>query len=258
MFRHKVLQKLLLQGSFSAVAFVSADKPAAKAEPLKHHYRSSELPIYPEETLRRSDPKIEEKTEPTELEVGIGKVRKVVWSYYDIYKEYHDKAIHVIDTGIAHTQSTFSQVIEKTSALPQVQATRQLLLEEENYLHRYSAIALASLTGLVLGARGGRFKRLTYATIGGLGMAAICYPKEAKETTQEAIQQAKKYFTISYNFIYGVTPEDVKESTATLLASPASDEKGKAEKDTKSMVRSPGPGGDQSLPADKNLYTTRS
>ncbi|XP_063223771.1 uncharacterized protein LOC134531784 isoform X2 [Bacillus rossius redtenbacheri] len=241
MFRHKVLQKLLLQGSFSAVAFVSADKPAAKAEPLKHHYRSSELPIYPEETLRRSDPKIEEKTEPTELEVGIGKVRKVVWSYYDIYKEYHDKAIHVIDTGIAHTQTT-----------------RQLLLEEENYLHRYSAIALASLTGLVLGARGGRFKRLTYATIGGLGMAAICYPKEAKETTQEAIQQAKKYFTISYNFIYGVTPEDVKESTATLLASPASDEKGKAEKDTKSMVRSPGPGGDQSLPADKNLYTTRS
>nr|CAD7462870.1 unnamed protein product [Timema tahoe] len=41
-------------------------------------------------------------------------------------------------------------------------------------------------------------------------MASICYPREANEVTQEAIVQAKKYFTIGYNFAYGVTPEDLK------------------------------------------------
>lgn len=36
-----------------------------------------------------------------------------------------------------------------------------------------------------------------------LGMAAICYPKEAAEYTQIGLTESKKYLTIAYNFAYG-------------------------------------------------------
>ncbi|CAG2065267.1 unnamed protein product, partial [Timema podura] len=116
----------------------------------------------------------------------IRKVRKEIWSYYDVYKGYRQRVTDFVETGIAHTEST-----------------RHFLQEEENLLPRVGAITLGVLTGFVLGLRGGRFKRLTYSTLGGLTMASICYPREANEVTQEAIVQAKKYFTIGYNFAYG-------------------------------------------------------
>lgn len=57
---------------------------------------------------------------------------------------------------------------------------------------RVGAIAISSLAGVVLGVRGGFFRKLFYASITGSSMAAVCYPREAK-----------KYATVAYNFAYG-------------------------------------------------------
>lgn len=64
-------------------------------------------------------------------------------------------------------------------------------------LPRVGAIAVSSLAGVVLGIRGGFFKKIFYASITGGGMYAFCYPRDAK-----------KYATIAYNFAYGKKPGD--------------------------------------------------
>lgn len=60
---------------------------------------------------------------------------------------------------------------------------------------RVGAIAVGSLAGVVLGVRGGFFKKIFYASITGSAVASVCYPREAK-----------KYATVAYNFAYGIKP----------------------------------------------------
>lgn len=64
---------------------------------------------------------------------------------------------------------------------------------------RMGAIAIGGIAGLVLGLRGRKFKRIMYSSAGALSMAAICYPKKAKE----GFVMAKHYVNVGYNFIYG-------------------------------------------------------
>lgn len=75
--------------------------------------------------------------------------------------------------------------------------------EEENYAPKAGAIALGGLTGFIFGLRGGRFKRIVYASTGALAMASVCYPKEASEYSKVVVEEGKKYATIGYNFVYG-------------------------------------------------------
>nr|CAD7264942.1 unnamed protein product [Timema shepardi] len=301
MFKLKVLRKFLLPGGMCAATVITAspsDKLPASTDTKKEHceceskphthgkrlIRPSELPLYPEDILYESVREEKILDESSALEETIRKVRKEIWSYYDVYKGYRQRVTDFFETGIAHTEST-----------------RHFLQEEENFLPRVGAITLGVLTGFVLGLRGGRFKRLTYSTLGGLTMASICYPREANEVTQEAIFQAKKYFTIGYNFAYGVTPEDLKpvlptppsgstQPTSTAvpdhlvkvpphLGQPEPDCScgrsldqigdtlsdiqywGFPLRDNSAWSAKPqnhGPGADQSIAADKDLYTTRS
>lgn len=80
------------------------------------------------------------------------------------------------------------------------QHIRNYLQEEDNTLPRVGAIAVSSLAGVVLGIRGGFFKKLFYASLTGGGMAALCYPKEAKKNA-----------LIVYNFAYGKKPGDADQ-----------------------------------------------
>jgi MICOS complex subunit MIC27 len=70
---------------------------------------------------------------------------------------------------------------------------RNYLQEETNTLPRAGAIAVGSLAGVVLGVRGGFFRKLFYASVTGSAVASVCYPREAK-----------KYATVAYNFCYGI------------------------------------------------------
>jgi Apolipoprotein O len=74
---------------------------------------------------------------------------------------------------------------------------RNYLQEESNTLPRVGAIAVGSLAGVVLGVRGGFFKKLFYASVTGSGVASVCYPREAK-----------KYATVAYNFAHGIKAGD--------------------------------------------------
>lgn len=75
--------------------------------------------------------------------------------------------------------------------------------EDSDQTHKAGAIAIGGLTGLIFGLRGGFFRRVLFTSAGALGMASICYPNEAAEYSEYALEEAKKYGTIGYNFIYG-------------------------------------------------------
>lgn len=72
--------------------------------------------------------------------------------------------------------------------------------EEDNTLPRAGAVAVGSLAGVVLGVRGGLFRKLFYASLTGSAVACLCYPREAK-----------KYATVAYNFAYGIKPGDERQ-----------------------------------------------
>lgn len=77
------------------------------------------------------------------------------------------------------------------------------LNEPANGIHRAGAIALGTASGYIIAIRRGFFRRLLYSSIGGLGVASICYPKEAEYYWQEALKETKTNATILYNFAYG-------------------------------------------------------
>lgn len=85
----------------------------------------------------------------------------------------------------------------------QFAAAIDYLNEPANGIHRAGAIAVGALSGYIIGIRRGFIRRLLYTSAGGLGVASICYPKEAAVYSQQALTEAKVYATILYNFAYG-------------------------------------------------------
>lgn len=72
-----------------------------------------------------------------------------------------------------------------------------------NGIHRTGAIAVGAISGYIIAIRRGFFRRLLYTSIGGFGVASICYPKEAEVYWQHALNETKTYATIVFNFAYG-------------------------------------------------------
>ena len=73
------------------------------------------------------------------------------------------------------------------------------LREEKNVLPRIGAVAVGGLSGLILGLRGGKFKKFVYTSTGALIIASLSYPKQA----EEGIALGKYYINVGYNFLYG-------------------------------------------------------
>lgn len=84
--------------------------------------------------------------------------------------------------------------------LKDTQVYRNYLREEKNTFPRVGAIGVSSLAGVVLGLRGGFFRKLFYASATGSAMAAVCYPREARV-----------YARVAYNFAHGIRPGDEKQ-----------------------------------------------
>ncbi|XP_069702265.1 MICOS complex subunit MIC27 isoform X1 [Periplaneta americana] len=265
----QILRKFLLPGRyalFGAAVAVTAEgekavcnigkaiDEASKADSTCKHceapakLRPSELPIYESPEPGRIMEVKEE--EPSSLEKTICAVRKEVWAFYGQYKDCQQKVIQFVETGKAHSESTLS-----------------FLREEATPIHRAGAIGVSGIAGLIMGLRGGWFKRILYGATGATAMAALCYPRQSAEIANESLQMAKYYFTVAYNFIYGVKPEGFKflsppppsvdsAKSSTKGSRPVADEiplptKAEPENPVQQVVR------DQSNPADKDLYTTR-
>ncbi|KAJ9573530.1 hypothetical protein L9F63_009094, partial [Diploptera punctata] len=204
--------------------------------------RPSELPIYGCDETRRKEKEVEEASS---LELMIGAARKEIWTFYDQYKGIEKRALEIVETGKAHSESTIT-----------------FLREEATTVHRAGAIGVGGLAGIIMGLRGGWFRRLLYGSTGAAAMAAICYPHESAEIGQESLQLAKYYFTIVYHFIYGAKPEGFKflgTEISSTVAPPVLD-KAAAEPAPKpvEVEKPPQLERDQSNPADRDLYTTRS
>ncbi|KAG5681923.1 hypothetical protein PVAND_011326 [Polypedilum vanderplanki] len=109
------------------------------------------------------------------------------------------KAVRTELTKVTDVYDSQKANIERyyVTFMKDTQHIRNYLQEEDNTMPRVGAIAISSLAGVILGIRGGFFKKLFYASLTGSSMAAVCYPREAK-----------KYATIAYNFAYGKNPND--------------------------------------------------
>lgn len=77
------------------------------------------------------------------------------------------------------------------------------LNQPANGIHRTGAIAVGAISGYIIAIRRGFIRRLLYTTAGGLGVASLCYPKDAEKYWQQALHESKTYATIFYNFAYG-------------------------------------------------------
>uniref|UniRef100_A0A0A9XSM4 MICOS complex subunit n=1 Tax=Lygus hesperus TaxID=30085 RepID=A0A0A9XSM4_LYGHE len=79
------------------------------------------------------------------------------------------------------------------------------LRQEENLLPRLGAIGLGGFAGYLLACRKGLIKKTLYSTAGASLIAAVAYPNQAKEYTEEVMCEVKKYAVIGYHFLNGVS-----------------------------------------------------
>ncbi|XP_069938009.1 microtubule-associated protein futsch isoform X2 [Cherax quadricarinatus] len=174
---------------FGSVIFADSGKNENSA-PASRMVRPSDLPIY-EEPKEVLDFEFHGK-ERTALEENIGVVRKEIEKMLEATHSVRERALHVYETGKAHTMVTVDYITD-----------------EENILPRAGAITVGGLAGLVIGARkrGGFFKKVLYTSTGVVGAASLCYPRQAYHISQQVFGNVKDYATIGYNFIAGVKPQ---------------------------------------------------
>lgn len=115
-----------------------------------------------------------------------------------------ERCSEFISVGIAHSEANFGNVVEYLQA-------------EKNLLPRISAIGGGFLVGYVIGLRRGFFRRIVYASIGGLTIATMCYPKEAEEYFQQSRKMSRRYLMIGYHFVNGVSKDFIGVELPKLL-----------------------------------------
>lgn len=145
--------------------------------------KANELPIY--KCLDDHDYYKVVQTPPTSLERGISHVRKSLKVYVGSLQNVKEQCKDVYETGVAHSKSTYD-----------------FITDEDNTLPRAAAITVGGLTGLLLGVRGGIFKKVFYSGTGMAIVAAVCYPKQFADYSQ-----------CGYNWTKNKTITVVKDTT---------------------------------------------
>ncbi|XP_018579975.1 MICOS complex subunit MIC27 [Anoplophora glabripennis] len=188
MFTSQVIRRCLIPAA--AVVVEATVKPQAKNE-QELLCRPSELPIYSPEPIWESTTALKEREIPGFIEDSFRNIRLTLTKYNEELQAYKKVGLDQFEKSRENVEYVISY-----------------LQEENNTLPKAGAIGIGALTGLIFGLRGGFFKRTLYATTGALGMAALCYPKEAAVYTRIGLTESKKYITIAYNFVYGVKKDD--------------------------------------------------
>eukprot|EP00095_Tigriopus_kingsejongensis_P004398 maker-scaffold93_size381549-snap-gene-1.18 protein:Tk04398 transcript:maker-scaffold93_size381549-snap-gene-1.18-mRNA-1 annotation:"apolipoprotein o-like" len=130
--------------------------------------------------------------EPGMIQSAFATMRESLKEVTGPLAEVRDQAHHIYQTGVAHTQSSYSQ-----------------LLDEDNGAARLGVIAAGGLLGYTIGAIRGRFlKKIYYSTLGFGGSAAMCFPQEANTLSRDALEEGRKLGLIGYNFVTGVQPDN--------------------------------------------------
>ncbi|XP_044266640.1 uncharacterized protein LOC123012652 isoform X1 [Tribolium madens] len=194
--------RFLKQVLIPAAALVAEEKYQQDAQ-KRNLCRPSDLPIYVPDPP--PVPKDAEPTVPSYLENGFATVREQVTNVYKEVKAYQRVGMDYLEQSKDNAEWLL-----------------KYLRQEDNTTPKAGAIAIGGLTGFIFGLRGRFFKRTLYTATGALGMAAVCYPKEASEYSQIAIAEARKYAVIAYNFAYGVKKDDPPLELPTLPKLPSS------------------------------------
>ncbi|XP_066143212.1 MICOS complex subunit MIC27 isoform X2 [Euwallacea fornicatus] len=166
--------------------------------------RPSELPIYTPDSVPIQQQLGKDHT-PNVIENSVRSVRQAFGKLSKEYNAYEQ----VAKQSLSESKQNIQWLVD-------------YLRQEDNTLPKAGAIGIGALTGLILGLRGGIFKRTIYATTGILGMASVCYPKEAAEYAEISIIEGKKYLTIAYNFAYGVKQDEPPLELPSLPKLPSS------------------------------------
>ncbi|XP_030752523.1 MICOS complex subunit MIC27 isoform X3 [Sitophilus oryzae] len=190
MFNNMVIRKCLLPAAVAVVTEVKSASNTKSDENKDSVCRPSELPIYSSDQ-QLGNVAVQETKEPNIIEVSFRNIRQVLFKYSEEFKAYEKVA-----------QDSF------TESKQNIEWLVDYLRQEDNSLPKAGAIGIGALTGLIFGLRGGIFKRTLYAATGALGMASVCYPKEASEYSQVGAAEGKKILTIAYNFVYGVKKDE--------------------------------------------------
>lgn len=164
-------------------------------------------------SFRTSDTDDESSIIRSSVEGGIKVVREFGSDCVNAVKDKKKPVDDFIATGIGHSQCKFQWIRWKivfwicsyknvNFVITSIVAF-DYLNQPANGIHRAGAIAVGAVSGYIIAIRRGFFRRLLYTSIGGLGVASICYPKEAEIYWQQALNESKTYATILYNFAYG-------------------------------------------------------
>ncbi|XP_011506172.1 PREDICTED: MICOS complex subunit MIC27 [Ceratosolen solmsi marchali] len=137
-----------------------------------------------------------ENEEPSRLEENVGILRRSIQDKLKVISTYKNTISNTIDVGYAHTKETFNY-----------------LKDESNTLPRIGAVGVGGLSGLILGLRGGKLKKLVFSSTGALVVGSICYPNKF----ENGCKFIKYYVTVGYNFVRGVKSEENNNAGMTLL-----------------------------------------
>lgn len=177
-----------------AAALVAEERETQKCRP-------SDLPIYVPEPS--PPPPQEPQTNMAETEPIT--FRRQVTSFLNEVKAYQKVGMEYYQQGKETTEWVINY-----------------LREEDNTAPRIGAIALGGLAGLIFALRGRLFKRTFYTATGALGVAAICYPKEAEEYSEIAVAEARKIAVVAYNVANGVEEDEPQLDLPALPEIPSS------------------------------------
>ncbi|XP_015120474.1 MICOS complex subunit MIC27 isoform X2 [Diachasma alloeum] len=193
------IKKFLMPGGLCAAVPMAKPQPTSPDKPVecssevspKRLIRPSELPIYVHEPASQQIPCVNNQDSPSMLEQGFGTVRNNVQGVLNEYTMVTSTVSDKFNTAVEHSQLMLDYLREETNTLPRV-----------------GAVAIGGLAGLIFSLRGSKFKRSVYTTTGALGIAAVCYPRQA----EESIVAARHYANIIMNFAYG---EEISRGSST-------------------------------------------
>jgi len=130
----------------------------------------------------------------TELERIVMQGRKQIGPYHDIVMGYANVGIKQANFFIEKLKDNMTYL--RTRAPQEV---------------RIGTVVVGGVTGMLLGLRGGFFRKVFMTTLGTGGGAYLAYPYESEK-------YAKKYSAIAYNFVTGTLPNP----KSTVCESPVS------------------------------------
>ena len=104
-----------------------------------------------------------EQATRSSLETTISTIRQSTCDFLQQFKQQKEKAMELVDQSKLQVNSQLEYIRSETNLVP-----------------KFVFISLSGLSGLLIGYRRSKFRKIFYTTVLTVGSASLCYPKEAK------------------------------------------------------------------------------